>query len=333
MSLTAVDNSIKNAQSRILILGVALKEELNIESRIADIVQKMHANDGMDVRFLLMNPMTPPGVFRSIVETRPDVANEYLHNYKMMPENARGAENVYENSRLFVDCKQTFQNLDDPIFLNRVRFYRRDPTMWMVLVDDDVYIENYTFGRAGATIGQFNMRLGGYMPVFKFEGPDTTPFKVLIDHFDVLWKTTQDDLFHMRLQYAKADDILTNDVFAHRLFSLMHVVDVLKNNPDKRSSPRRRYQFDVKFSSNNVSINSTVVDCSYNGIGLRVALESWKEKNADIISLSLTDPKTNEGQEFSNRMLEPGNKFRIIYTAENKFENSNDIRIGLKKIA
>ena len=333
MSLTAVDNAIKNARSRILILGVALKEELNIESRIEEIVQKIRSNSQMDVRFLLMNPLTPPGVFRSIVETRPDVANDYLNNYKMVPENTRGAENVYENSKLFVDCKQTFQNLDDSTFLNSVRFYRRDPTMWMVLVDDNVYIENYTFGRAGMAVGQFNMRLGGYMPVFKFEGPDTTPFKVLLDHFNVLWRATQDDLFHMRLQYAKAADILKNDVFEHRLYSLVHVVDVLKNDPDRRSAPRRRYQFNVKFISNGVSINATLVDCSYNGIGIRVEAESWNEKKADIISFFIDGPKTNEEQEFSHRMLEPSNKFRIIYISEKIFNNSNDVRIGLKKIA
>jgi hypothetical protein len=63
-----IDKAIDAAKYRLLLMGVAFKEALQLDSKFDGIVRTVLNNPGMDVRFLALNPLSSPAVFRSFLE-------------------------------------------------------------------------------------------------------------------------------------------------------------------------------------------------------------------------------------------------------------------------
>lgn len=203
----------KLIRKRLLFLGVAFSEYFTIEQkldRIRRILQEAPKNSEnrpkIDVRFLILNPHTSPAVFRSFFESDPSHVREFL--------DTDGAAFVLR-SKLFKDCREAFDALK--FVPDHVRFYRRDPTVWMVAVDDRVFVQSYTFGRPENRREDItNLRLGGHMPVFEYDASKSRVWEIIEDHFNRIWNSSDDTYDKMQKQYAISEQILKDEVFAYR---------------------------------------------------------------------------------------------------------------------
>jgi hypothetical protein len=109
---------------------------------------------------------------------------------------------VLKSGSLLVGRRAYNALAEDPNFETAVRFYGHTPVCWLAIVDDKAYYQPYTFGGVSA-----NPEVGFQMPITKLRGRTTT-FRILEDHYNKLWVTSDTDLFLMgtRLK-AKAETI------------------------------------------------------------------------------------------------------------------------------
>lgn len=229
----AIEAAIRATDSKLLMVGVAFYETFSIEQNCDSIADRIDAArpaglDGsnaqtrdVNARFLLLNPYTTPAVIRSLMESGPADARKYV----------QGGGAAFLSSTLYSDWRRAFRSFDNTVFRKRVRFYRRDPGMWMVVTDRRVFFEPYTLGRPPRSEGKhaFDMRLGGHMPVFEFVRASPVA-QILEDHFERLWAISKDDMETLGPFYEdsqKAAEELDTRVFAIRREVLDSLVQLL----------------------------------------------------------------------------------------------------------
>ncbi len=329
-SLSHIEAAIKVAEHRILFLGVALQEALIIEE-IGDVLRSKKANS-VDVRLLLMNPLTSPAVFRAFIETPPEVVKQYVARYAAGSRSDEPLDEHYQDSVLYRDCEKTYKLLHNSSLGPCMRFYRRDPAMWMVIVDDRVFVEPYTFGRPDRDTDEetLNRRLGGHMPVLEFIGAEKRTFCILLDHFENLWNTTQDDSLHMGMQYARADEILSKEIFGVRLPWLTFVANSLGiKREKKRSAPRDAYSGHITIKFNGKAQAATLLDCSVDGISITTDDDEHLTEGATLsIEMDIKDPAIHI---LERRLFAQKNVFVLKHKAQNFYQDGK-ARIGLQKL-
>jgi hypothetical protein len=233
-AMTAVRERMGKAKDRIQMLGVAFKEQLEVTPNATGITDDLkrfleRKKGGEDLRILVLHPMTSPAVFRAFLETPANRVGQIL-KFHSQDGNGNNSECSYFDTQLFSDCNQTRLNLRDNNLAHSVKYYQRDPTLWMIMLDDEVFVESYTFGRSDLQLGaQGTLRLGGHMPVLHFKGADTTPYKILDDHFSRLWDTSTDTVEELDklVQPQTRNETIRDRVFAHRHAWLTKVQEAL----------------------------------------------------------------------------------------------------------
>jgi hypothetical protein len=228
-------DAIRLTHSKLLMIGVAFYETWSIDNEktsIRDIIER--AGGHIDARFLLLNPHTTAAVLRAFLESKPQDVESFI--------NSNGAK--FRDSTLYIDWKKTVKSFSDDCFLNRVRFYRCDPTVWLVITDNCVFVEPYTFGKPVQPRGD-DLRMGGHMPVFEFSA-DSPVAAILEDHFTRLWAITgagisdgKDDIEDLRLLLEDQDEAakrLERDVFAVRRETLDALLKSLKNGSHRHAA-------------------------------------------------------------------------------------------------
>ena len=212
----AIGEAILATKWKLLMIGVAFFETFSIERSCDAIADRIEDPEGaskdatasVDARFLLLNPYTTPAVIRSFMESPPDEARHYLE----------GGGKSFLSSTLYGDWRRAFHSFDNEVFRKRVKFYRRDPGLWMVVTDTKVFFEPYTLGRSRQARHRFDRRLGGHMPVFEFDRGSSSVSKILEEHFERLWTISQDSMETLKKFY---DD---NESAANQLDT--HVFDI-----------------------------------------------------------------------------------------------------------
>lgn len=222
-AMEQVQQAIVSANSRIWMLGVAFKETFSIESKIDEITDHLNAHKQIDARILLLNPHTTPAVVRSFLEARTDDAEEVL---------AEGGRR-FVRSALYADIRTACGILNRQEYDQKVRFYRRDPSMWLVIADDRIFVEPYTFGRPPRPSARaaINRRMGGHMPVFEFDGTAGIVGRILEDHFSKLWTISRDslqDILDLLDNEPKAVQMMDDEVFLIRQGLLTSLLRILK---------------------------------------------------------------------------------------------------------
>lgn len=274
-------------EDRVYMLGVSFTEDLTL----AQVVDSLEAKQekGLDTKILLLDGLRSTAVFRSFLESPPEMVREVVHKNRTTPL----PEEPYFDHRVYSDFVASVGLLRaHPVFVDSVRFYAHTPICWMVLLRDTVYYQPYTFGeglRANAKSGT----IGSLMPVFKFcKADDTETFDILENHFQKLWLTSNTDLFQARARIADRERII-KDVFEKRTCWFKHVCGVLyEDNPrqkgvirDKRTAPRQRCEtqnkLDVEMSwedgTNKKTVAATIEDFSRMGLGLKLTSSGGKE--------------------------------------------------------
>jgi class 3 adenylate cyclase len=220
---------MEDAKERIWLLGVNLNHIFSISDPRVQEILKSKLDAGLDVKILLLDGLRSPAVFRALMESDEKEFASIIESDRCDLQNPPD-EDPYFHHPLFVNFLNAHRILERLGFKTAARFYAHIPNCWLIVIDDTIYYQPYTFGGA-----QDVMR----MPVIKVQGPEEAPYKVLKDHFDKLWQTSEFDLFQTGAR-IKAQEIVIGKLFEHRLEWFKHVFGVLYN---KESPGRDRRAF------------------------------------------------------------------------------------------
>jgi hypothetical protein len=234
--------NLREANKRIWLLGITFSRQVVLEEDLLDIIRKKLGGQ-VDVKILLANAVRSLAVFRTLLESSDE-------DVKRMIRDRDGYKKYFEHRFYlkFLSRVREFNNIS-PHFQNAVRFYGHSPSCWMVIVDDKcLYYQPYVLGRIEDpdTRGDKNKEqeartIGNLMPVFKFVDPTKKPFQSLADHFEILWSTSDTDLFLIGARIENKE-LRLQKIFEERGAWFEYVVSALRVNKDRRAYPRKPYR-------------------------------------------------------------------------------------------
>ena len=238
-------NAVKNAERRLWLLGIAHSEIVQLDDLLSSLDEKIIC--GLDVRILLLDALQDTAVFRTLLESTASEATKIINTdrTRIKPSDPFFHQRVYSDFVHACNRLRSFPNVE-----SNVRFYTHTPNCWLMIVDNTVHFQPYTFGRSpGQNVS--NLCIGDNMPVFKFQKQlDVMTFDILKDHFLKMWVTSNIDLFHADTRNADRGRIV-KDLFDLHSWWFKQVHGVLykpKGNfvetTDLRKFPRRPWRWD-----------------------------------------------------------------------------------------
>ena len=289
-------NAIKNAEKRLWLLGIAHSEIVHLDDLLSSLDEKI-ASD-LDVKILLLDALQASAVFRTLLESNPSDAAKIINadRTRIQPSDPYFHQRVYSDYANACDRLRSYPNVGA-----KVRFYTHTPGCWLMIVDDTVHFQPYTFGRSpGQSVS--NLCIGDNMPVFKFQKqPDVITFEILKDHFLKMWVTSNIDLFHAETRNTDSGRTV-KDLFDFHSWWFKQVHGVLykpKNNfvntTDLRKSPRLPWRWEqpplslyLEDCKKTITI-TTMRDYAVEGLALQIENISGLS-NGQIICLQGTSP-------------------------------------------
>ncbi len=226
---------LSNAEKRIWLLGVGLSNNFAITN--SETLRELNGkiNGEVDVRILLLDPLRSPALFRAFLESSCEEFESIITADRSSVDKPP-VDDPYDAHQLFVSIQNAYVSLRRlPNFENRVRFYGQTPICWAAIIDEKAYFQPYTFG--DLSDDPKNPFIGHQMPVIVLQGR-TRPIRILEDHFDRLWRTSDVDLFHLGGRII-AKEILLWKMFKQRLPWFRQVYGALCN--DRPSELQREH--------------------------------------------------------------------------------------------
>jgi hypothetical protein len=228
---------IEGAKDRVWILGVGLKYTLNISDPEVYQAVKRKYDAGKDVKILLLDGLRSPAVFRALLESDEETFKQIVRTDRSKPFKPP-ADDPYFKHPLYTNFRAVHEHLDWLGLKEAVRFYAHSPNCWLVIVDDKIYYQPYSFGDGPGHEPADGQR----MPVLKFKEP-SPPASILSVHFNKLWQTSEFDLFQTTAR-IKSREIILHKLFELRSGWFRHVYGVLHNKTspgkDRRTYSRQR---------------------------------------------------------------------------------------------
>ncbi len=320
---TDVSAAITKARERVWLLGVVLSEKVRLNTTLltglarkirGDQVGKV-AKKSIDVKLLLLNPLRSPAIFRAFLESS---ASEFNNILSFHNRESSGVGDPYFGHRLYKDFLRSYTLLGANADLRGVvRFYAHNPNCWLIIADDKAYFQPYTLGR-GTEIDGDNLTIGPQMPVFKFEGREFKPFRILEDHFRKLWLTSDVDLHHLGSR-VEIKEKLVHQVFFKRLKWFDHIYSVLHetDGEDRRLHPRQECESNpgqvvVNWGSDQRA-TAKIIDSSRGGVRLRIVGKNFPKERTKV-KLSIRPNKKDPASTYLARdLVQPDNKFEVVH--------------------
>lgn len=192
---------IGGARRRVWLLGIGLHDNFDIaDPEVIDLLKrKIAANPKLNLRILILDGFRSPAIFRALLESDAETSRAIVDADRRVSN----PDHPYLSHEVFRNFERAHNALaEHPEFKTAVRFYGHTPTCWLAVVDDKAYFQPYTFGDISA-----DPRVGFQMPVTLWRGRTTT-LRILEDHYNRLWITSDTDLFQMgTLLKAKAETL------------------------------------------------------------------------------------------------------------------------------
>ncbi|GJQ59428.1 MAG: hypothetical protein D8M57_09775 [Candidatus Scalindua sp. AMX11] len=289
-------NAVKNAEKRLWLLGIAHSEIVQLDDLLSSLDEKITC--GLDVKILLLDALQATAVFRTLLESTASEATKIINTDRtdIKPSDPFFHQRVYSDFVHACNRLRTFPNVG-----SNVRFYTHTPNCWLMVVDNTVHFQPYTFGRSPAQNAS-NLCIGDNMPVFQFQKQlDVMTYEILKDHFLKMWVTSNIDLFHAETRNADRGRIVKNLFNLHSWWfkqvhgSLYKPKDDFVNATDLRKFPRRPWGWDqpslsleLEDCKKTITV-TTIRDYSCKGLALQIENSSGLS-NGQIVSLQGTSP-------------------------------------------
>ena len=190
---------ISGARRRVWLLGIGLCDNFDITDPEVMALLNRKMDEHVDVSILLLDGFRSPAIFRALLESDAKTSHAIAKADRRVPT----PRDPFLAHRVFQNFERVYNELaKHPNFETSVRFYGHTPSCWLAVADDKAYYQPYTFGDISA-----DPQVGYQMPVIKLEGRTTT-FRILEDHYNKLWVTSDTDLFQTGTRMlAKAETI------------------------------------------------------------------------------------------------------------------------------
>jgi small basic protein len=296
---------IRTAQKRVLFLGVSFSQGVHL----SDLLKSLNRNpnwqklmgspactslnaeleDGFRFRMLLIDPLRSPAVFRTILESDVESARRIVE----APRNSPPASDPYFERTLYGDCVQAWSHIKpQEAVRHRVRFYGQAPVCWLVVVDDVLYYQPYSFGGDARVEKAFC--IGDLLPVLRITRTGmSSVFDVLVGHFDTLWNTSDTDWFGMKVRRADRERILAGilNVRKHWFESVVGSRSAPARGKNRqREYPRQRVwrddEMELKLSwGTNESAIAFVRDVSCSGMAVTINAGSTIPPKAEAVEV------------------------------------------------
>ena len=323
-----IRKAIEFAQNRVWFLGIAFSSQLKMKDFLYKVHKKSEELNEFNYRILVMDALRSPAVFRSFLESEEERVKEMvdpIHNSGNM------YLHPYRSTRMFQDFSVTWDLLRKPVYQKRVKYYAHNPNCWMVIADDVIFYQPYTFGKSSA--GADNSAcIGSLMPVFKipasFKGDI---YEILEDHYQKLWYSTAIEVSIVTSRFACQDKIISS-IFGRRRAWLRFVYTSLyrqSGENEKRNTPRLCIDQIPCILSTETNNDYDVFLTNYSQGGVQLELlEDCPIKENHEFTLSLSDDYSCiHEREFGNLF---STYFRVVYRKDDlsgatylgaKFEN------------
>jgi len=342
-----VHEAFKSATRRLWIIGIGLSQVFSLADHLNSIEERIRVarrrRKRFDARILLLDALTSTGVFRSLLESSAEKAEEIVSAFRQYGDER--PDDPYFNEQLYHDFKNAWSRFRGrPYIDNTVRFYGHAPSCWLFIADDTAYFEPYTFGAPRNSRKTGGSAIGPLMPVFKFEGPTSRPFQILEDHFERLWSTTDTDLFHVLARDAEAADSV-HKIFHARGHWLRQVHGILhKPGRERRQYPRKicnsklenYVRRDNKQGTGQLPIKvEKVLNFSREGLAFRLNMALKKGDRIRVETLTPRRPKGAEkrekaGEYVKKMLVDPyDGRFRVVHVRR---ESDSRRVVGLQPI-
>lgn len=190
---------INAARRRVWLLGVGLQDNFSItDPRVISLLNRK-IDEHVDVSILLLDGFRSPAIFRALLESDHETSRAIVEADRRRPN----LNDPYLAHRVFRNFEAAYDELaKHPNFKSAVRFYGHTPVCWLAIVDDKAYFQPYTFGDISD-----DPQVGYQMPVIRLQG-DTTPFRILEDHYSRLWMTSDTDMFQTGIRLKARAEII-----------------------------------------------------------------------------------------------------------------------------
>jgi hypothetical protein len=271
---------INRANRRIILCTTSGRSDVRFLELIDVLAEKRLK--GLEIRILLLDPLSGAGLFRAIVEGSEEQVRSILESSTPpSPKALFFEQDIYTSSHL--TCL-TLQNV--PALGNCVRFYDQLPPCWLLIADENVYAAPYVFTPKAASPG----RAAFSMPVQRF-GLESGPGREFDDHLRRLWLMSDIDLDQMLARLADRDRILRKLLRSREQWAPHCKARLCASaDYDRRRAPRR-----AEFNSTIDWIESTtavrgcgdVLDTSKYGFAAKAAADSLPSSGASLIVTSI----------------------------------------------
>jgi hypothetical protein len=168
----------------IKVLSNSGKFYVNSAYRFLDKLATASSDRGVDVKFLLLNPVCSQAILRAIAEDSPTSIKECIGHWNW---------GRHAKTDLYKDTRDSILELHKKIREGKrfeVRLHHTGPACSLFLTPHTGFIDQYTYGRSKRRSNQ-HVFAEDY-PTFNFgrpigESSDTPELEVLESHFDSVW--------------------------------------------------------------------------------------------------------------------------------------------------
>lgn len=349
-------HDIDNARERIWLLGITLSEKIDITEH--EFLKKLESkiDNEVEVKILLLDGLRSPAVFRTFLQSDCEDIRKMIEHEQKNRGGLKGINKIYERHSLFRNFTDAWEELELRFkFLDKARFYAHAPSCWMIIADDTAYFQPYTLGDQNNAPNRDCA--SSQMPIIKLQG-ETKPIRLVEDHFNKLWLTSDIDLFHMGARIEIKETLLWK-VFEERFEWFEHIYGVLceTGGKERRKYPRQpcispgavatvRMEDGEKIDTNIVNMSRVSALLELKSVADLERFRSLSGGEEIIVRLDIPlrsenrplrtrpSPKQRAAGDLVTNLLEPSNhKFKFIrkYIREDKKERKAYIALQAYK--
>lgn len=201
---------LENAKEKVSIQGISLHSFFRA-GKLFRAISKLVESGQVDLEVLLLDPVCDQAMYRSFRERLFAAPEQTFEQYKLDPEQHRETD-LYQDTRRSTENIRTM--VSDITRIKKdsqwnlrlaVKFYESAPSCFMLRVDETVLVEQYHYGNfiPDEDLGHVPVILGKDMPVIEYSAlmPSIqddiqlrSPFKLLKDHFDFVFKHAKQEV-------------------------------------------------------------------------------------------------------------------------------------------
>ena len=175
-TIKTIASSLEAAEGEILLQGIGLREFFGEKSYTAILRQMASNNQAVQVRAILVNPVSEFARARAVAEDGLQFEDEGRFKSGPLYNDSWRSLNVIADLKKQSELRTRF-GID-------VRFVDHWPSVYMVMTAQSAFIETYHFGKPDSSLD--GTSIDGLVPMFHF-GSSSSYAQILRQHFNYIW--------------------------------------------------------------------------------------------------------------------------------------------------